>query len=87
MSQPIIITCAPTGGIHTPTMSPHLPITADEIAAASVEAAEAGAAIIHLHARNPGTGQPDPCPEPFQAFMTSFVAATRNTATAGRSRP
>jgi uncharacterized protein (DUF849 family) len=75
MAKPIIITCAPTGGIHTPTMSPHLPITPDEIAQASIEAAEAGAAIIHLHARNPETGQPDPRPELFQEFMPQIANA------------
>lgn len=63
MPKSVIITCAPTGGIHTPTMTPHLPITPNEIAAASIEAAEAGASIIHLHARDPETGQPDPNPE------------------------
>lgn len=68
-SKPVIITCAPTGGIHTPTMSEHLPITPDQIAQASIEAAEAGAAIIHLHARNPETGKPDPRPELFQEFL------------------
>lgn len=76
MPKPIIITCAPTGGIHTPTMSPHLPLTPDEIAAASIEAADAGAAIIHLHARNPETGQPDPRPELFLDFMGQISAAT-----------
>ena len=69
MSKPIIITCAPTGGIHTPSMSPHLPVTPDEIAHAAVEAAEAGAAIIHLHARDPETGKPDPSPETFMKFL------------------
>ena len=49
----VIVTCAVTGAIHTPTMSPHLPITADEIAREAIAAAEAGAAIVHLHARNP----------------------------------
>ncbi len=73
MSEPIIITCAPTGGIHTPTMSPHLPITPEEIARASIEAADAGAAIIHLHARNPETGQPDPRPELFADFMSRIA--------------
>ena len=75
MPKPIIITCAPTGGIHTPTMSPHLPVTPGEIARASIEAAEAGAAVIHLHARNPETGQPDPRPELFQDFMPRISAA------------
>ncbi len=73
MPEPVIITCAPTGGIHTPTMSPHLPVTPAEIAAASVEAAAAGAAIIHLHARNPETGQPDPRPELFADFMARIA--------------
>ncbi|MDJ0612299.1 MAG: 3-keto-5-aminohexanoate cleavage protein [Rhizobiaceae bacterium] len=69
MSKSVIITCAPTGGIHTPTMSPHLPITPAEIATASIEAAEAGASIIHLHARDPETGKPDPRPEIFNQFL------------------
>ena len=69
MDQSVIITCAPTGGIHTPTMSPHLPITPSEIAQASIEAAEAGASIIHLHARDPETGKPDPRSETFQQFL------------------
>lgn len=73
MPKPVIVTCAPTGGIHTPTMSPHLPVTPEEIAQASVEAAEAGAAIIHLHARNPETGQPDPRPELFADFMSRIA--------------
>ncbi len=65
----VIITCAVTGSIHTPTMSPHLPVTPEEIAAQSVEAAEAGAAILHLHARNPVTGQPTANPEVFMRFL------------------
>ena len=69
MSRSVIVTCAPTGGIHTPTMSPHLPITPDEIATAAIEAAGAGAAIIHLHARNPEDGRPDPDPERFMQFL------------------
>lgn len=69
MAKPVIITCAPTGGIHTPSMSPHLPITPSEIATASIEAAEAGASIIHLHARDPETGKPDPRPEVFSQFL------------------
>ncbi len=55
----VIITCAVTGSIHTPSMSPHLPVTPSEISTAAVEAAEAGAAIIHMHARDPETGIPD----------------------------
>ncbi|RWN01017.1 MAG: 3-keto-5-aminohexanoate cleavage protein [Mesorhizobium sp.] len=69
MAKSVIITCATTGGIHTPTMSEHLPITPSEIAQASVEAAEAGAAIIHLHARNPENGKPDPNPDLFMDFL------------------
>ncbi|MXW85503.1 MAG: 3-keto-5-aminohexanoate cleavage protein [Boseongicola sp. SB0667_bin_21] len=69
MSRSVIITCAPTGGIHTPTMSEHLPVTPAEIARASIDAAEAGASIIHLHARDPETGKPDPRPETFRQFL------------------
>jgi uncharacterized protein (DUF849 family) len=65
----VIITCAVTGSIHTPTMSPHLPITAQEIADAAIGAAEAGAAIVHLHARNPKDGRPDQTPEAFAPFL------------------
>src|ERR1700742_2144709 len=65
----VIITCAVTGSIHTPTMSPHLPITASEIADAAIGAAEAGAAIVHLHARNPQDGRPDQTPEAFAPFL------------------
>ncbi|MAY61013.1 MAG: 3-keto-5-aminohexanoate cleavage protein [Rhizobiales bacterium] len=65
----IIITCAVTGSIHTPSMSPHLPITADEIAEHSVEAAEAGASILHLHARDPEDGRPSASPEHFMGFL------------------
>ncbi len=79
MSKSVIITCAPTGGIHTPTMSPHLPVTPDEIAAASIEAAEAGASIIHLHARNPDPevyGKPDHRPETFMQFLPRIKQST-----------
>jgi uncharacterized protein (DUF849 family) len=65
----IIITCAVTGSIHTPSMSPGLPITAAEIAEAAIGAAEAGAAIVHLHARNPIDGRPDQTPEAFAPFL------------------
>jgi uncharacterized protein (DUF849 family) len=65
----IIITCAVTGSIHTPSMSPHLPVTAQEIADAAVGAADAGAAIVHLHARNPTDGRPDQTPEAFAPFL------------------
>ena len=65
----VIITCAVTGGIHTPSMSPHLPITAQQIADAAIGAAEAGAAIVHLHARDPKDGRPDQSPELFEPFL------------------
>lgn len=71
-SKKIIITCAVTGSIHTPSMSPYLPITAEEIADAAVGAAEAGAAIVHLHARNPQDGRPDQSPEAFEPFLRSI---------------
>ena len=65
----VIITCAVTGAIHTPSMSPYLPVTPEEITAAAVGAAEAGAAIVHLHARDPKTGAPDQTPEAFARFL------------------
>lgn len=65
----VIITCAVTGAIHTPSMSPYMPVTPEEIADAAVGAAEAGAAIVHLHARNPVTGEPDQTPEAFAKFL------------------
>ncbi|MBK9082850.1 MAG: 3-keto-5-aminohexanoate cleavage protein [Rhizobiales bacterium] len=65
----VVITCAVTGAIHTPSMSPYLPITPQEIADAAVGAAEAGAAIVHLHARDPQTGKPDQRPEAFEPFL------------------
>ena len=65
----IIISCALTGSIHTPSMSPYLPVTADEIATAGIEAAQAGAAILHLHARDPETGRPSADPAHFRAFL------------------
>ena len=65
----VIISCAITGAIHTPSMSPHLPITPEEIITDSLAAAEAGAAILHLHARNPQDGRPDQTPEGFSPFL------------------
>ncbi|MAM11726.1 MAG: 3-keto-5-aminohexanoate cleavage protein [Rhizobiaceae bacterium] len=65
----VIISCAITGSIHTPSMSPHLPLTAAEIAQSALEAAEAGAAIVHLHARDPETGKPVHTPEDFEPFL------------------
>jgi uncharacterized protein (DUF849 family) len=72
----VIITCAVTGAIHTPSMSPYLPVTPDEIAQSAVGAAEAGAAIIHLHARDPVTGKPDQRPEAFAPFLPRIKQAT-----------
>lgn len=65
----VIITCAITGSIHTPTMSPYLPITPQQIADEAVLAAQAGAAVIHLHARDPVTGRPTPDPDIFMQFL------------------
>ncbi|MGO4668249.1 3-keto-5-aminohexanoate cleavage protein [Bosea sp. 2YAB26] len=72
----VIITCAVTGGIHTPTMSEHLPITPGEIAQQAIEAAEAGAAILHLHARDPRDGRPTPNPAVFMEFLPRIKQAT-----------
>ena len=72
----VIITCAVTGAIHTPSMSPYLPVTPDEIAQAAIGAAEAGAAIVHLHARDPKTGKPDQTPEAFARFLPRIKQAT-----------
>ncbi|MEO3432044.1 3-keto-5-aminohexanoate cleavage protein [Inquilinus sp. CAU 1745] len=68
-ARKVVITCAVTGSIHTPTMSDHLPITPTEIAEAAIGAAEAGAAILHLHARDPETGRPSPDPDLFMEFL------------------
>lgn len=72
----VIITCAVTGAIHTPTMSPYLPITPDQIASEAIAAAEAGAAILHLHARDPETGKPDQTPEAFARFLPRVKQGT-----------
>lgn len=88
MSSKVIITCAVTGSIHTPTMSPHLPVTPDEIADQAVEAAQAGAAILHLHARNPETGQPTADPAVFMQFLPRIKSecdAVINITTGGSS--
>src|ERR1700759_5296013 len=76
MRDKVIITCAVTGAIHPPSMSPHLPVTPDEIAEAAIGAAGAGAAIIHLHARDPETGKPDQTPEAFARFLPRIKQAT-----------
>src|SRR6266849_260103 len=72
----VIITCAVTGSIHTPSMSPYLPVTPDEIAAAAIGAAKAGAAIVHLHARNPKNGSPTQDPAVFKQFLPKIKAAS-----------
>lgn len=82
----VIISCAVTGAIHTPSMSPHLPVTADEIEEAAIGAADAGAAIIHLHARNPKDGRPDQNPdlyEPFLKVIKQRTDAVLNITTGG----
>ncbi len=70
-SPKVIISCAITGAIHTPSMSPHLPVTPKQIAEAAIGAAEAGAAIVHLHARDPETGRPDQSPAAFARFLST----------------
>src|SRR5213083_627555 len=85
----VIITCAVTGAMHTPTMSSYLPLTPDQIAEQSIEAAQAGAAILHLHARNPSDGQPTPDPAIFDRFVPRIAAATDaviNITTGGSTR-
>jgi uncharacterized protein (DUF849 family) len=72
----VIITCAVTGAIHTPTLSPHLPITPEEIAEQAVGAARAGAAILHLHARDPAGGRPTPNPDTFLQFLPQIKEQT-----------
>jgi uncharacterized protein (DUF849 family) len=75
-ARKVIITCAVTGSIHTPTMTPYLPLTPEEIARASIDAAEAGAAIIHLHARDAKDGRPTPDPEVFMQFLPRIKQST-----------
>ena len=72
----VLITCAVTGSVHTPSMTPYLPITPDDIARESIEAAEAGAAIIHLHARDPKDGRPTPDPDVFMQFLPRIKQTT-----------
>lgn len=72
----VIITCAITGSIHTPSMSPHLPVTPDDIAASAIDAARAGAAIVHLHARDPADGRPSQDPALFRRFAPAIKEAS-----------
>ncbi|MCH8926773.1 MAG: 3-keto-5-aminohexanoate cleavage protein, partial [Proteobacteria bacterium] len=74
-ARKVIITCAITGSIHTPSMSPYLPVTPDEIAEAALAAAEAGATILHLHARDPEDGRPSQDPALFQQFLPRIKQA------------
>jgi uncharacterized protein (DUF849 family) len=76
MAQKIIITCAITGAIHTPSMSPYLPVTPEQISEAAIAAAKAGAAIVHRHARDPETGKPDHRPAAFAAFLPQIKQST-----------
>ena len=85
----VIISCAVTGSVHTPTMSPYLPLTPDQIAQQAIEAAEAGAAILHLHARDPRDGRPTADPKVFDQFVPRIKAATDaviNITTGGSTR-
>lgn len=85
----VIITCAVTGGVHTPSMSPYLPLTPEQIAADAIAASEAGAAILHLHARNAADGQPTPDPKVFEQFVPRIKASTNaviNITTGGSTR-
>ncbi|MFN0196446.1 MAG: 3-keto-5-aminohexanoate cleavage protein [Planctomycetaceae bacterium] len=75
-ARKVIITCAVTGSIHTPTMSPYLPITPEQIAVSAIGAAEAGASILHLHARQPDNGCPTPDPQVFMQFLPRIKQAT-----------
>ncbi|MBA2780082.1 3-keto-5-aminohexanoate cleavage protein [Billgrantia kenyensis] len=75
-NRKVIITCAVTGAIHTPSMSPHLPVTPEEIAEAAIAAAEAGAAILHLHARDPENGKPTQDPAVFERFLPRIKGST-----------
>ena len=72
----VVISCAITGAIHTPTMSDAVPVTPDQIAAQAIEAAEAGAAILHLHARDPKDGRPTPDPNVYRQFLPRIKQAT-----------
>ena len=76
MDKKVIISCAITGAIHTPTMSPYLPFSPGDIARQAIEAAEAGAAILHLHARDPETGEPNGDPAVYMEFLPAIRAAT-----------
>jgi len=89
MSRKIILTCAVTGSIHTPSMSPYLPVTPDEIAASAIDAAKAGASVLHLHARDPETGRPSADIEVYRQFLPRIKDTTDaviNLTTGGSSQ-
>lgn len=89
LSRKVIITCAVTGSAHVPSMSEYLPITPADIKSQAIEAAEAGAAILHLHARNPQDGRPTPSPEVFREFVPAIAKETDaviNITTGGGTR-
>lgn len=89
MANKIILTCAVTGSIHTPSMSPHLPVTPEQIANSAIEAAEAGASVLHLHARDPETGRPSADINVFRQFLPRIKDATDavvNLTTGGSSQ-
>ena len=75
-ARQVIVSCAVTGAIHVPSQSPYLPLTPDQIAVGAIGAAEAGAAILHLHARDPADGRPTPDPDVFAQFLPRIKAAT-----------
>jgi uncharacterized protein (DUF849 family) len=85
----VIVTCALTGAVHTPSMSPALPVTAADMVSQGLDAVAAGAAILHLHARNPSDGRPDPDPATYEAFVPALAASTDaviNITTGGSTR-
>src|ERR671910_633913 len=75
-SNKVIISCAITGAIHVPSLTPYLPIPPSQIAENAIGAAEAGAAIVHLHARDPEDGRPTPDPEVFAQFLPEIGATS-----------
>ncbi|MCC6704922.1 MAG: 3-keto-5-aminohexanoate cleavage protein [Thermomicrobiales bacterium] len=76
--RPVIVTCAVTGAVHVPSQSPYLPLTPEQIAQSALEAGEAGAAILHLHARNPENGKPTPDPDIFMSFLPHIKERTES---------
>ena len=88
-ARKVIVTCAITGSIHVPSQTPYLPITPEQIAENAIGAAEAGAAILHLHARDPETGKPTPDPDLFARFLPRIkddTDAVINITTGGGQR-